>query len=94
MAEPLVAIEGGLARPSGTVSAEIAAALLGTTPDTLRMWEERFGYPALVSGPNGQRRYSYVTVVALREALDSHASLASAIAVASRAAPGESSGTR
>ena len=87
MAEPLVAIEGGLGRPSGTVSAEIAAALLGTTPATLRLWEERFGYPVPADGPNGRRRYSYATVVALRQALNSQASIASAISVASGAAP-------
>jgi hypothetical protein len=87
MKEPLVAIEGGLARPTRTVSTEIAAALLGTTPATVRLWAERFGYPVPAPGTDGRGRYAYATVVALREALNSHASIASAVAVASRAVP-------
>ena len=74
-------------RPSGTVSAEIAAALLDTTPATVQLWAERFGYPVPAHGPEDRVRYSYATVVALREAMAREVSITSAVVTAMRTAP-------
>jgi hypothetical protein len=82
MRDPLVAIEGRLVRPSGTISAEMAARLLGTAPATLHLWQERFGYPEPTGEGDGGTRYSYAAVIALREALDRELSVAAAVAAA------------
>ena len=73
MRERLVAIDGALDRPSGTVSAEVAARLLGTSPATLHLWEERFGYPEPTGDGDAGPRYSYAAVIALREGPGSRA---------------------
>jgi hypothetical protein len=83
MRDTLVAIEGRLARPSGTISVEAAARLLGTAPATLQLWQERFGYPEPAGEGEGGTRYSYAAVIALREALDRELSVAAAVAAAS-----------
>ena len=56
-----------------------AAAVLCVSPDTLRAWEQRFGYPRSIVGAAGQRRYSYEEVIALRDSLEAGLSIASAI---------------
>ena len=68
------------------VTADAAAALLGTSPTTLSLWEERFGYPVPVSSGDGQRLYPDEMMIALRDALDSELSIASAITQARRVA--------
>ncbi len=90
MTTHLVAVQGGMAGPSGTVSAEFAAALLGTTPATLRLWAERFGHPLPVAG--GRTRYSYAAVIALRNALTRELSIAAAIAFVTGDSARDSSG--
>jgi DNA-binding transcriptional MerR regulator len=56
-----------------------AAALLRVSPDTLRVWEQRFGYPHSVCGSTGQRRYDRGDVIALRDSLEAGLSIVSAI---------------
>jgi len=56
-----------------------AAGLLSVSPDTLRAWEKRFGYPHSVSGATGQRRYLQREVIALRNTLEAGLSIAAAI---------------
>ena len=56
-----------------------AAAVLCVSPDTLRAWERRFGYPRSVFGAAGQPRYGYEEVIALRDSLEAGLSIASAI---------------
>ena len=56
-----------------------AAAVLCVSPDTLRAWEERFGYPHSVSGAAGERRYAHAEVIALRDSLTAGLSIAAAI---------------
>ena len=56
-----------------------AAAVLGVSPDTLREWEQRFGYPRAVCGVAGQRRYATDAVITLRDSLEAGLSIASAI---------------
>jgi DNA-binding transcriptional MerR regulator len=61
------------------VTAEAAAALLGTSTTNLKVWEERFGYPVLERAADGQRLYSDEVMIALRDALSRKLSIASAI---------------
>lgn len=61
-----------------------AAALLRVSPDTLRAWEQRFGYPHSVSRGTGQRGYAHREVIALRNTLDAGLSVAAAIDQARR----------
>lgn len=46
-----------------------AARLLGTTANTLRSWERRYGFPKPSRTEGGQRRYGMATIEALRDAL-------------------------
>ncbi len=46
-----------------------AAALLGVSPDTLRSWESRFGYPTPKRTEGGHRQFDLVEIEALRQAL-------------------------
>ena len=68
------------------MTADAAAALLGTSPTTLSLWEERFGYPVPVRSRDGQRLYPDEMMMALREALDRELSITSAITQARRVA--------
>ncbi|MGN6167354.1 MAG: DUF1059 domain-containing protein [Solirubrobacteraceae bacterium] len=56
-----------------------AAAVLRVSPDTLRAWEQRFGYPHSGSGAAGERRYPQTEVIALRDSLEAGLSIAAAI---------------
>jgi len=56
-----------------------AAAVLCVSPETLRAWEQRFGYPHSVFGAAGQRCYARSEVLALRDSLEAGLSIASAI---------------
>lgn len=67
------------------MTAEAAAALLGTSTTNLKVWEERFGYPVLESSADGQRLYPDEVMIALRDALSEKLSIASAITEARRA---------
>ena len=69
------------------VTAEAAAALLGTSTTILGVWEERFGFPAPVRSDDGQRTYPEEMMIALRIALDRQLSVASAITEARRMQP-------
>ena len=61
------------------VTAEAAAALLGTSPLILSLWEKRFGYPVPERPANGQHLYPEEMMLALRDALGRELSIASAI---------------
>jgi len=65
-----------------------AAAMLRVSPDTLRAWEQRFGYPHSVLRATGQRRYAHREVIALRNTLDAGLSVAAAINKARRVSTG------
>jgi DNA-binding transcriptional MerR regulator len=56
-----------------------AAAVLCVSPETLRAWEQRFGYPHSVFRAAGQRCYDRSEVIALRDSLEAGLSIASAI---------------
>jgi DNA-binding transcriptional MerR regulator len=65
-----------------------AAALLNVSPNTLRAWERRFGFPKPQRSPGKHRLFTHGEVAALRDALQEGLSISSAV---SRAREGLSS---
>jgi DNA-binding transcriptional MerR regulator len=61
------------------VTAEAAAALLGTSTTILALWEKRFGYPVPEPNDHGERLYADEAMIALRDALDCQLSISAAI---------------
>ena len=59
-----------------------AAELLGVSPNTLRSWERRFGYPKPRRTSGGHLQYELVELEALRRALMETHNISSAIEVA------------
>jgi len=66
-----------------TLKTSEAAALLNVSPNTLRTWERRFGYPRPHRSPGRHRLYLYAEITALRHALEEGLSISSAVSVAS-----------
>jgi DNA-binding transcriptional MerR regulator len=56
-----------------------AASLLNVSPNTLRAWERRFGYPKPERSPGKHRLYTHGEIVALKDALQEGLSISSAI---------------
>jgi len=56
-----------------------AATLLSVSPNTLRAWERRFGFPKPQRSPGRHRLYTYGEVAALRDALLEGLSISSAV---------------
>ena len=71
-----------------------AAELLGVSPNTLRSWERRFGYPKPARTQGGHRQYDLTELEALRRALLETHNISSAIEVARQRGEGPSSPTR
>lgn len=59
-----------------------AAALLNVSPNTLRAWEQRFGFPRPVRSPGRHRLFTSDEIVALRDALQEGLAISSAVAKA------------
>jgi DNA-binding transcriptional MerR regulator len=71
-----------------------AAELLGVSPNTLRSWERRFGYPSPRRTDGGHRQYELADLEALRRALlDTH-NISSAIEIARQRGEGPTSPLR
>ena len=66
------------------MTAETAAALLGTSTTILGLWEKRFGDPERVRSADDQWLYADEAMIALRDALSRELSIASAITRARR----------
>ena len=71
-----------------------AAELLGVSPNTLRSWERRFGYPKPRRTQGGHRQYDLAELEALRRALQETHNISSAIEVARQRGEGPSSPLR
>jgi len=56
-----------------------AAEVLGVSPNTLRSWERRYGYPVPKRTPGNHRNYELVELQTLRDALVETGNIASAI---------------
>jgi DNA-binding transcriptional MerR regulator len=68
-----------------TLKTSEAAALLNVSPNTLRAWERRFGYPHPQRSPGKHRLYTHGEVAALRDALQEGLSISSAVSRAREA---------
>ncbi|HEY6399014.1 MAG TPA: MerR family transcriptional regulator [Solirubrobacteraceae bacterium] len=71
-----------------------AAVMLGVSPNTLRSWERRYGFPCPRRSPGGHRQYALSDVEALRSALAQTHNVSSAIAVARQRGEGPPSSSR
>jgi DNA-binding transcriptional MerR regulator len=86
-----------LVEQRGTLSGirtNAAAELLGVSPNTLRSWERRFGYPEPRRSAGGHRQYELGELEALRRALLETHNISSAIAVARQRGEGPGSAYR
>jgi MerR family transcriptional regulator, light-induced transcriptional regulator len=89
--------ESGPASIPGVVSAirtNAAAAMLGVSPNTLRSWERRFGFPSPRRSAGGHRQFELAEIDALRQALDETHNVSSAISIARERGTGPSSPMR
>ena len=59
-----------------------AAAMLGVSPNTLRSWERRFGFPAPQRTQGGHRQFEIGEIEALRSAFEETHNISSAISMA------------
>src|SRR3712207_1213077 len=71
-----------------------AAAMLGVSPNTLRSWERRFGFPAPRRSQGGHRQFELTEIEALRQALEETHNVSSAISIARERGSGPSSPVR
>lgn len=67
---------------SSAIRTNAAAAMLGVSPNTLRGWESRYGYPAPRRSDGGHRQFELAEIEALRQALTQTGEIAAAIAIA------------
>ena len=59
-----------------------AAAMLGVSPNTLRSWEQRFGYPSPRRTEGGHRQFELAEIEALRQAFAETQNISSAVSIA------------
>ena len=59
-----------------------AAEVLGVSPNTLRSWERRYGYPQPRRSPGNHRQYELLELQTLRDALAETGNISSAIELA------------
>ena len=66
----------------GVIRTNAAAAMLGVSPNTLRSWERRFGFPEPRRTAGGHRQFDLAEVEALRAAFEATHNVSSAISIA------------
>jgi len=71
-----------------------AAVMLGVSPNTLRSWERRYGFPRPCRTPGGHRQFALNEIESLRATLAETHNVSSAIALARQRGEGPSSGSR
>ena len=77
-----------------TVRTNAAAAMLGVSPNTLRSWERRFGFPRPRRTPGGHRQFDLAEIEALREAFEQTHNISSAVSIARERGEGPASPVR
>jgi MerR family transcriptional regulator, light-induced transcriptional regulator len=68
--------------------------MLGVSPNTLRSWERRFGYPSPKRTTGGHRLYELTELEALRQAFEETHNISSAISIARERGEGPASASR
>jgi MerR family transcriptional regulator, light-induced transcriptional regulator len=76
------------------VRTNAAAAMLGVSPNTLRSWERRFGFPTPRRTQGGHRQFDLTEIEALRQAFAETQNISSAISIARERGEGPSSPAR
>jgi MerR family transcriptional regulator, light-induced transcriptional regulator len=69
-----------------------AAEVLGVSPNTLRSWERRYGYPVPRRTPGNHRNYELIELQTLRDALAETGNISSAIELAQQRQDAPASG--
>ncbi|MFL5844316.1 MAG: MerR family transcriptional regulator [Solirubrobacteraceae bacterium] len=65
-----------------TLKTSEAAEILSVTPNTLRVWERKFGFPQSERSSSNRRRYPHAQIEALRQALGQGLAISTAVDVA------------
>lgn len=65
--------------PMPGIRTNAAAEVLGVSPNTLRSWERRYGYPVPKRTPGNHRNYELIELQTLRDALGETGNISSAI---------------
>ncbi|HMJ34176.1 MAG TPA: MerR family transcriptional regulator [Baekduia sp.] len=78
----------------GSIRTNAAAAMLGVSPNTLRSWERRFGYPEPKRTAGGHRQFDLAEIEALRAAFEETQNISSAVSVARERGTGPASPAR
>jgi DNA-binding transcriptional MerR regulator len=78
----------------GGIRTNAAASMLGVSPNTLRSWERRYGFPRPQRSPGGHRQYALAEIEALRLTLAETHNVSSAISLARERGAGPSSPSR
>src|SRR4030088_1358296 len=71
-----------------------AAVMLGVSPNTLRSWERRYGFPQPHRSPGVHRQYALGEIEALRLTLAETHNVSSAVSLARERGEGPSSSSR
>jgi MerR family transcriptional regulator, light-induced transcriptional regulator len=78
----------------GVIRTNAAAAMLGVSPNTLRSWERRYGFPEPRRTAGGHRQFDLTDIEALRSAFEETHNISSAISVARERGSGPASPAR
>jgi hypothetical protein len=78
----------------GSIRTNAAAAMLGVSPNTLRSWERRFGFPEPKRTAGGHRQFDLAEIEALRSAFEETQNISSAVSVARERGNGPASPAR
>ena len=79
---------------NGRNSVDAAAVMSGVSPNTLRSWERRYGFPRPHRSPGGHRQYALTEIEALRSAMAETHNVSSAVALAQQRGTGPSTPPR
>jgi DNA-binding transcriptional MerR regulator len=78
----------------GAIRTNAAATMLGVSPNTLRSWERRFGFPEPRRTAGGHRQFDLTEIEALRSAFEETHNISSAVALARERGTGPASPSR
>jgi MerR family transcriptional regulator, light-induced transcriptional regulator len=78
----------------GSIRTNAAAAMLGVSPNTLRSWERRFGFPEPQRTAGGHRQFELNEIEALRAAFEETHNVSSAVALARERGTGPATPSR